>query len=332
MLNNYSHFLMVAGMAVIALASCSRKEANLSLSFPEDFNGKTVQLISFADSVELASSDINDGNAAFSLTESVSLQMPVLAMFMIDGRTKGYVVVEDGNLTWQPGSRVAEGTPMNADFANLLSALDEADEAEDLDALTAISEATYNANKDNIFGPYFGVEWLKWADPLKVDSLLAEAPSSFKDARPAQHYINLARLRAKTAPGQPYVDFRGCDASGNPINLSGYIEPGKYTLIDFMASWCPYCIKDMSAIKEIRDKYKDKGLEVVSVAVRDEHDATAKAVEKHGIEWNVVYDAGRIPYDLYGFSGIPHYMLIGPDGKIVTRTFTISDIPESLPQ
>lgn len=319
-------------IAAVSLCSCSHKEAGVSLSFPEEYNGKTLDLISFNDSVVIASAPISEGKVSLTLIESNSLKMPVLAQFVVDGRVKGYYVVEDGEATWKLGDSVAEGTAMNSQFTELLSSLDEADEAEDFDALTSISEANYNANKDNIFGPYFGVEWLKWANPLKVDSLLAEAPSSFKDAKRAQHYINFARLRAKTAPGQPYVDFEGADEAGNPISLSKYVTPGKYTLIDFMASWCPYCIKDMPKIKEIRDQYKDKGLEIVSVAVRDQHDATAKAVEKHGIDWNVVYDADRRPYDLYGFSGIPHYMLIGPDGKIVTRTFSITDIPASLSQ
>lgn len=309
-----------------SLAACAPKQANVSLEFPEDFNGRSIDLISFNDSALLASTEIADNKAAFHLTESDSLQMPVLAMFMVDGRVKGYYIVEDGEATWTLGQNVAEGTEMNATFKSLLSELDAADEAEDFDAMIAISEKNYNANKDNIFGPYFGVEWLKWADPLKVDSLLAEAPASLKDSKRAQRYINFAHLRAKTAPGQPYADFEGADADGNPIKLSEYIVPDRLTLVDFMASWCPYCIKDMPKIKDIYSKNKNNGLEIVSVAVRDEHDATARAVEKHGIDWKVVYDAQKRPYDLYGFSGIPHYMLIGPDGIIVARSSNLSDI------
>ncbi len=313
------------------LVSCSPKKANVSLEFPEDFNGKTIDLVSFNDSTLIATADITENKASFQLIESDSLQMPVLAMFMVDGRVKGYYVVEPGDATWTLGQNVAEGTDMNISFKSLLTELDEADEAEDFDAIIAISEKNYNDNKDNVFGPYFGVEWLKWADHQKVDSLLAEAPASLKDSKRAQHYIKFARLRAKTAPGQPYVDFEGNDADNNTVKLSDYIIPEHYTLVDFMASWCPYCIKDMPKIKEIYAKHKDKGLEVVSVAVRDEHDATARAVEKHGIDWNVVYDTQRRPYDLYGFSGIPHYMLIDPDGNIVMRSSNLGDVEMYLP-
>lgn len=318
--------MLVAG----ALFSCTHKQANVTLDFNDDFNGNTVDLINFNDSTLIACTEIADNKAVFNLTESDSLQMPVLAMIMVDGRVKGYYVVEDGEATWTQGQNVAEGTEMNATFKSLMSELDEADEAEDFDALIAISEKNYNANKDNIFGPYFGVEWLKWANPLKVDSLLAEAPASLRDSKRAQHYINFARLRAKTAPGQPYVDFEGADADGKPVKLSEYMLPKHTTLVDFMASWCPYCIKDMPKIKEIYVNNKDKGLEIVSVAVRDEHDATARAVEKHGIDWKVIYDAQRRPYDIYGFSGIPHYMLVGPDGTILVRSSNLADIESAL--
>ncbi len=318
--------LVVAG----GLYACGSKEAKVNLEFPEDFNGKTLDLISFNDSTVIATTQIAGGKAAFILNESDSLAMPVLAQFVVDGRVKGYYVIEPGEASWCDTVRVAQGTPENARFAELLSQLKAADEAEDFDALTSISERIYNENKDNIFGPYFGIEWLKWADPLKVDSLLNEAPAEFKNSKRAAGYIDFARLRARTAPGQPYADFAGKNAAGKDIKLSEYVTPGKYVLVDFMASWCPYCIKDMPEIKRIFADNKDKGLEIVSVAVRDEPEATAGAVKKHGIEWNVVYDAQKRPYDIYGFSGIPHYMLIGPDGKIAARSMKLSDIDRKL--
>lgn len=319
--------LLMAGV----FCACGQKQANVNLEFPDDFNGKNIDLISFNDSAVIASTEIKDNKAAFQLQESDALKMPVLAQFVVDGRVKGYYVIEDGQAAWSMGERVAKGTPMNAEFAALIAELDKADEAEDFPELIRISEKIFNANKDNIFGPYFGVEWLKWADPLKVDSLLDEAPESFKNSKRASGYIKFAHLRARTAPGQMYVDFDGANAEGRPIKFSDYVEPGKYTLVDFMASWCPYCIKDMPKVKEIYEKNKDRGLNVVSVAVRDDPDATASAVKKHGMVWNVIYDAQKRPYEIYGFSGIPHYMLIGPDGKIVARSMTLADVEKAIP-
>ncbi|MBD5176873.1 MAG: TlpA family protein disulfide reductase [Bacteroidales bacterium] len=325
----YGVAIMLLGGGI--LSGCSREKAEVSLQFPEEFNGKNVELISFNDSTVIASAPIAEGGSAFTLLSSDSLAMPVLAQIVVDGRVKGYYVIEEGQASWKSGDAVAKGTSLNERFASLMQSLDEAEEAENFDQLTALAEKNYNENKENLFGPYFGVEWLKWADPLKVDSLLKDAPADFKDSRRAQRYIQFARLRAKTAPGQPIADFEGADVEGKRIKFSDYIQPGKYTLVDFMASWCPYCIKDMPKIKEIQSRYKDNGLEIVSVAVRDEPSATAMAVEKHGIDWLVVYDAQKRPYDLYGFSGIPHYMLVGPDGRIVARSMKLEEIESKIP-
>ena len=311
---------MGAGIVLALLgASCGKKEASVNLAFPEDFNGEQLELISFEDSTVLATTLIADGAAQFNLTESDSLKMPLLAQFVVAGRVKGYYVIESGDAVWADTLSVAKGTPLNDRLSSLIKELDEAEEQEDFDLLADFAEKKYNENKDNVLSSFFGVEWLKWANPLKVDSLLAEAPANFKDSKRAARYIKFAKLRARTAPGMPYADFAGKNAAGEEINLSNYVEPGKYTLIDFMASWCPYCIKDMKKLKEVSERYKDKGLNLVSVAVRDTPEDTRVAVEKHGISWNVVYDAQKRPYDLYGFSGIPHYMLIGPDGKILLR-------------
>ena len=311
-------YCLPLAMAAI-ISGCAKKEAGLTLNFPDEYNGERVDLVSFEDSVTVASADITGGKATFLLSESDSLKMPVLAQFMVNGRIKGYYVIEDGSAEWCDTLSVAKGTPLNDKLNALIHELDEAEEAEDFNLLADFAEKKYNENKDNILASFFGVEWLKWADPLKVDSLLNEAPARFKDSKRASRYIKYARLRAKTAPGMPYADFEGTNAAGEDITLSQYVEPGKYTLVDFMASWCPYCIKDMPKLKSISEQYKGNGLNLVSVAVRDEHQATQGAVERHGINWNVVYDAQKRPYELYGFSGIPHYMLIGPDGKILFR-------------
>ncbi len=83
--------------------------------------------------------------------------------------------------------------------------------------------------------------------------------------------------------------------------------------------WCPYCIKEIPQLKEIHEKYSGKGVDIVGIAVRDKTEDTEASVAKHSIPWKVMYNAQRVPYDIYGFTGIPHLMLIGPDGRIIAR-------------
>lgn len=316
-------------LSVLLLASaCGSKQSKISVDLPARFDGKQIELISFEDSVVLASAVIDNGHAEFVNVEGDSLSLPLLTQLVVDGRVRGFYVMEPGEARLD-SVKMTVGTPLNDRMAQLMERMEQAD-ANGMDAYVAEAEKIYNENRDNVLGSYFGIEWLKYADPSRVDSLLNSAPASLRNSRRAEHYIKFARLRAATAPGQKYVDFDGEDASGKPVRFSNFVTPGKYTLVDFMASWCPYCIKDMPKLKNINTAFADKGLEIVSVAVRDKPVDTAAAVDKHGITWSVVFNTAKRPYDIYGFSGIPHYMLLDQNGTIVARGETLSKIEECI--
>lgn len=246
--------LNIASAALLALAvmgGACEKKSSISISMPERFEGKTIELISFEDSVPLASTVITNGQASFETVENDSVQFPLLAQLVVDGRVKGFYVIEPGKARLD-STDVATGTPLNDRLGQLMARLDSADATGDMDFYVLTAEKIYNENKENTLGSYFGIEWLKYADPAKVDSMMKEAPQHLRDSRRASHYLYFARLRAKTSPGQPYIDFAGEDAKGNVVNLSKYVNRDGYTLVDFMASWCPYCIKDMPKLKADR--------------------------------------------------------------------------------
>ena len=97
------------------------------------------------------------------------------------------------------------------------------------------------------------------------------------------------------------------------------MQPGHYTLVDFWASWCGPCRREIPVIKELLNEYGPKGLDVVGVAVWDQVPETKKAMDELGITWPVIMDAKTIPTDMYGILGIPTIILIGPDGTILSR-------------
>lgn len=302
----------------LLLTGACKKESKLQLELPDKFEGMTVELMNFADSTVMQTTEVKDGKASFTLVESDSLKMPLFTALMIDGRIRAYYVMEPGTATMD-STRMIKGTPLNDKFSAMLASLDSVENLDDAPLYEQFVEERYNENKDNVLGYYLGVEWLKYASPEKVDSMLNLMPADFKDTRRVQYYLNFARLRANTAPGKPYMDFPGENEKGGKVNFSDFVVPGKYTLVDFWASWCPYCIKELPELKELYADFSDKNFAMVGVAVRDKADDTAAAVAKHEIPWKVMYNTQRIPYDIYGFSGIPHHILIGPDGVIISR-------------
>ncbi len=129
-----------------------------------------------------------------------------------------------------------------------------------------------------------------------------------------------ANLR-KTAEGQPFTDFtiENGNMDGSPASLSDYVGKGKYVLVDFWASWCNPCLKEIPVISEIYEEYKGDNFEVLSVAIWDKREKTLSAIEEKNLAWPQIVDAEKIPSEIYGIKGIPHIILFAPDGTIVAR-------------
>ena len=62
----------------------------------------------------------------------------------------------------------------------------------------------------------------------------------------------------------------------------------------------------------------------------DKPEDTAKAAAEHGVVWSQIINAQKIPTDIYGIEGIPHIMLVGPDGTILKRDLRGADIEKAV--
>lgn len=321
-----SRKLCIALASTLMLFPACRKQAKLDISLSDKFEGQTVELVNFLDSTVMATATVKDGKVEFIRPDSTA----VFTAITIDGRTRAFYVSEPGLATVNDSTNSATGTPLNDRFSRLITSLDSIENLDDMSVYLDFVKKTYAENKDNPIGSYFGMEWIKYAEIHQIDSLLAEASEELKNSPKTKHYVDFARLRDATSPGKHYVDLEGETADGKAIKLSSLIEPGKYTLVDFWASWCPYCIKELPQLAALGEEWKDSGLRIVGVAVRDVPDDSKAAINKHNITWPVIFNTQRRPYDIYGFSGIPHHMLIDPDGIIVSRGESLDQINKRL--
>ncbi len=143
-------------------------------------------------------------------------------------------------------------------------------------------ETAYNDNKDNPIGSYFGIEWLKYAEPQRVDSFLNASPAGFRDTRRVKHYEEFARHRAQTAPRHEIYGFCRRDRERRHGETVVLCKTGQNTLwwISGQAG-APIVSKELPDMKQLYADYADKGFEIVGVAVRDKTDDTAAMVAKH---------------------------------------------------
>ncbi|RYZ85673.1 MAG: TlpA family protein disulfide reductase [Proteobacteria bacterium] len=112
----------------------------------------------------------------------------------------------------------------------------------------------------------------------------------------------------------------GKDKDGVPFSLSDL--RGKYLLVDFWASWCAPCREELSYIKVLYETYNARGFEVLSVTLDENPDAWTKAIDKEKIgNWKhfSIPQNNSDAKTNYFVNGIPHKVLIDPNGVIVGK-------------
>lgn len=128
----------------------------------------------------------------------------------------------------------------------------------------------------------------------------------------------LQALRSKTI-GQKFHDFELQTPDGEKKKLSEYVGQSKLIYLDFWASYCAPCIADMPNVKRVYDKYKDKGLQVISISLDDYRDAWLKALKRIDAPW-IQLSESKHNIELkkaYYIRGIPYAILLNEEGKII---------------
>lgn len=323
------------------------------------FQNKEVRLLNDVTWETIATTTIND--SAFTFTVPASEPHWAMITTVTASGSNNYfldVIVEPGIITCDLVTDELAGTPNNdiygkfhqdiqkemsiyhslpAKFENIQNMSEQEIEqlkAETMGQKKKISDMALQAfieNKDNLVGvkAFDYLEQMNKVEYKELKNLLADA------APVVQNYPDIVRKMEKlerleqTSEGKPYVDVDVKEfKTGKTVKLSKYIK-GKVALIDFWASWCGPCRKQIPNIAKIYEKY-GKDIVVVSLNVWDQPEERTKAIKEMRMNWVQLMDDTRNATNMYGISGIPQIMLIGKDGTILARDLFNDEIEEAV--
>ena len=149
----------------------------------------------------------------------------------------------------------------------------------------------------------------------EVKALYESLPDEWKNTEEGKSVYAALYPPVVVKDGEMAADGDLYDLQGKVHHLSDF--RGKYILLDFWSRGCGPCIQSQPELKEISRLHKDS-LEVVSLSVETEKGWKA-SVKDHPLAWNNWNDLQRRNgiAARYGVNGIPHFVLIAPDGHIL---------------
>lgn len=114
-------------------------------------------------------------------------------------------------------------------------------------------------------------------------------------------------------------DFSLEDLKGESISLSSF--RGKPVILNFWATWCPYCRKERDHLKKLYEDYSDKKLVIVSVSIDRSLETLRKFMKKKPAPFIILYDGEGKVASQFQVAGLPTSFLINRDG-VIERKFT----------
>jgi thiol-disulfide isomerase/thioredoxin len=300
---------------------------------------------------------------SFTYTREITGE-PALLLITDHATIMRYFVAEKGTLTLAGDTGFIKGSPLNDRIAGLtkayraageeleqkISALVESAEKEgqeltgeqileleNLDREQSAREAQvlksfYEEDKNSVLGIFELILLQGLVPEEEFASLYEQGGEKVRNFAPFAKLFEAKANRNNAREGSPYADLQGVNPADTTqtVRLSDFAGKGKYTLLDFWASWCGPCKAAMPEIKRLNDTWSGKGLEVVGVVVSDEIENHLLAAKDLQVTWPQIFDSNSEAIHLYGIEGIPTLILLDKDGTILLRTHDKKEVIDKL--
>lgn len=363
--------VLFAGFALL-LAACSEKPGYQITGTVSDtaLDGKYVYLYPYGDgeAAALDSALVDKGSFSFKGAQetpalrslrfgsdvveparvSAGLNSPFSALFTLENAKLTVVLDSASTVTGTPDNDALtafqkELKGINAEMKSLFASIDKEDTAavaaaeakyEEISGkLRTIAKTYISGNLNSLIAGKLLSDFRYDLNEADQNEIIAKADSVFKSAPGVDQLIAHLEVLKKVAVGEKFTDFEMADVNGEVKKLSDFVGQGKYVLIDFWASWCPPCRKEMPNLVALHKKYKAKGFEIVGVSLDSDKAAWEKGIKDLEITWPQLSDLKGWKNEgaaLYGVNSIPHVLLVDGEGTIIAKQLHGEELTKKL--
>jgi cytochrome c biogenesis protein CcmG, thiol:disulfide interchange protein DsbE len=202
---------------------------------------------------------------------------------------------------------------------------------------------THRRERHGLIGPFGGRQLAILAVAVVVVAVVLVAittplgttrPPSPNDPKATQFVLDpkaslgfkVGQLAPELAVSLPDgTTYQLTDLSGRPVRLADL--RGKAVWINFWASWCPPCQSETPVIRDLSERYADRGLVVIGISVQETSLADIQAyATRYQLGYTIAADLSGNIFRLYRPPGLPTQVFIGPEGAI--RSVVLAPLTE----
>jgi peroxiredoxin len=186
-------------------------------------------------------------------------------------------------------------------------------------------------NKQSLAGFYAATSLDAIVNEQQLIAYADSIKDNFKDNPNVQRFIKQMEDIKPISLGHKAPDFTVAGVDGKPIKLSDY--KGKYVMLDFWASWCAPCRAENPNVVKQYAIYKPLGLNILGISLDQDKDKWTEAIAHDKLVWQHGSDLKNFegPTErLYHIEAIPSNFIIDPQGTIIAKNVTGSQLEEFL--
>lgn len=181
-------------------------------------------------------------------------------------------------------------------------------------------------HKNNWWGPFFMMTSYSYFTPEQKPIY-----EQFSDAAKKSYYGQVVDkdLNPKSLVGTSIANFGLKDKDGKTFNAKDIVAGKKYILVDFWASWCGPCRKEIPNLKTAYAEYAPKGFEILSVSIDKDEKAWQKALGQENMQWHNLLDDDKVSKS-FNVKAIPATYLVDGKGVIIGENLRGAELEAKL--